>query len=60
MGTFPDHELNARLAELSKIASNLFEHASITGTVRIEREEVLRVIAEQSEHARKRISRPRR
>ena len=47
MDTLSDRELNARLVELSKIASDLFERASATGTVPTEREEVLRIVAEQ-------------
>ena len=58
MDTLSDRELNARLVDLSKIASDLFERASATGTVATEREEVLRIVAEQSEHARDRIAHP--
>ena len=56
MDTLSDRELNARLVELSKIASDLFERASATGTVPTEREEVLRIVAEQSERKPDRIA----
>lgn len=59
MDTFSDRELNTRLAELSKTVSDLFERASADGTAPAEREEILRIIAEQSEHARERIAHPR-